>query len=70
MNIPKPQCHWGYPTEQVKAILGTRYEAFCKWGADGLTMMTCDGSECTEAHGPVTFQTDVEAFLRGQANTD
>lgn len=45
MNLPKPECHYGYPAAQVDAILafGPRQQAFWAF-MRGQTMTICDAS--------------------------
>lgn len=77
MNIPAPECKYGFTRDQVEDILqGARLKDFDNW-CYGQTMMLCTGvrynhdekkyeaSGCDEAHGPVVYPWDFERFLAG-----
>lgn len=69
-------CRYGYTVDEVREIMGHRFDAFTYW-MRGQTMMICDGttydyeakvkvpSECGVAHGTVIYRWDVERFLVG-----
>jgi len=75
MNLPKPECRWGYTNSQINEILGDRVDDFTKW-MTGQTMSICEGKaynhknkEYVEVcngihHGVVVFPWDLERFLR------
>jgi hypothetical protein len=79
-NIPKAECRFGYPVQQLENILGNRITEFYKW-MHGQTFSSCDGrlynyeTEAYEAsncgpHGFVYYQGDVERFLDNRPIVD
>lgn len=81
MSIQKPACRYGYTDEQLKEILGDRYEEFQTWMA-GQTGTICEGREWDEveksyhlscdgvAHGLITYYWDLDRFLEGKPVVD
>lgn len=70
-----PNCRYGYTEDQLKSILGERFDDFKRWMV-GQTMAICDGREWDEGtkshkpsgcgpHGEVTYICDLEQFLAG-----
>lgn len=77
MNLPEPECKYGYPIEQLEDILVplNRYFEFNKW-MYGQTGAICDGQEYDYSkkdyvatgcgpHGMVVYSWDVTRFLAG-----
>jgi hypothetical protein len=74
MQLPEPECSYGYPENQLTEILGDRLEEFNIW-MSGQTFTLCDGScwnyetmqseETGHTHGAVVYQSDVRNFLSG-----
>lgn len=74
MSLPESTCQFGYPTEQVKEILGDDAHRFWNW-MRGQTMAVCDAKvwnpETEEyevacsgiEHGYVVYGHDLERFL-------
>lgn len=58
MQLPKPECEYGYPDNQVREIMGGRLERFNQW------MEHQTKTLCPE-HGVVVYPWDVERFLKG-----
>ena len=68
--MEKPECRGGYTDEQVRRIMGPRYDEFQKW-MYGQTFMICQGEAgCDRAHGSITYVTDIRTFLAGRAPLD
>lgn len=75
-TLPEPKCRLGYTEQQLKEILGSRYEEFNTWMV-GQTFSVCVGRLYNHetkqyeigcdgvSHGPATYRADVERFLRG-----
>lgn len=72
-NFPEPECSGGYTDEQIREIMGDRYDEFNKW-MSGQTMMLCTGErynyntkeyerDCDTPHGPVTYSHDAKRFF-------
>ena len=76
----QPACSYGYTTEQIARIMGTRLGSFYRWYR-GQTGAICDGriwvpqarayapSNCGP-HGAVVYAHDVEGFMMGLPNVD
>jgi hypothetical protein len=74
MNLPKPECKYGYTEKQVAEILKGNLDLFNEW-MTGQTMAYCEGREWSPAqnvyvsscggahHGPITYKHDLERFL-------
>jgi hypothetical protein len=74
VNMPKPECRWGYTEAQVNKIMGERVDEFRSW-MDGQTVGFCQGRaydhdkrEYYEVcdgkhHGVVVYSCDIERFL-------
>lgn len=75
IDLPSPICKLGYPEEQVRSILGARYNEFMSW-MYGQTMSSCDGRiynhdkkewepDFCGPHGPIVYVQDLLRFLEG-----
>lgn len=76
MNLPSPDCRWGYTENQLNQILGDNLSDFHKW-MNGQTVAFCEGraynhdkKEYYEVcdgvhHGVVVYKWDLERFLNG-----
>lgn len=75
MEIEGAECELGYPTAQLKRVLGDRLPAFHYWFR-GQTGAICDGTSYDYEnrrsvptncgpHGPVVYGHDLRRFLRG-----
>lgn len=73
-DIEKPECAWGYTTQQLRRILGSHFDDFGRW-MRGQTMTLCNGQkynhdteEYEEAcggvsHGGVVYPWDLGRYL-------
>lgn len=80
LELPKPECKYGYPQKQLKEILGDRVNEFNKYVV-GQTGTICNGkiynydkdkyepSGCGP-HGIVTYMCDVRTFLENRPTLD
>lgn len=79
-SLPAPACRYGYTVDQVRDIMGGRYEEFGRW-MRGQTMSVCTGTrydyEINETvssgcgpHGTIIYWVDVSGFLEGSPITD
>lgn len=66
----KPSCTHGYTTADLHAIIGADLTHFNQW-MTGQTCIDCTAYDerCTDPHGIVRFESDVEAYLRGNQPT-
>lgn len=75
MQLPKPDCHYGYTESQVCEIMGERIHEFDAFQA-GATVALCTGKAVSRGthshyptncgpHGYITYVVDVIAFLEG-----
>lgn len=74
-KLPEPACRFGYTVDQVRDIMGDRFDEFSRW-MGGQTMLICDGyrydreirqsvpNDCGP-HSTVIYAWDVERFLSG-----
>lgn len=75
LDLPVPECSYGYPEDQLKSILGDKYKDFNKWMV-GQTISRCSGSyydafsssyrrtNCGP-HGLVVYFGDVQRYMLG-----
>lgn len=80
-DLPISVCRFGYPRDQVRAVVGdAQVDAFGKW-MRGQTGAICDGQQYNYdlkvyestgcgPHGMVVYKWDVERFLRGLSALD
>lgn len=77
LNLPKPECKYGYTQDQIEQILETeeRHQRFWEF-MRGQTVVGCNGysynhkdgtyvKDCGVFHGGVVFAHDLERFLLG-----
>lgn len=80
MNLPDPECRYGYPKDQLDALLGARVGEFNEYMA-GQTVAMCEGREYDHEakewkpngcgpHGVVCYRVDVGTFLAGRPTLD
>jgi hypothetical protein len=74
LNLPKPECRYGYTEKQVSEIIGKNLSLFDEWMM-GQTFAICEGREWDEKqkiyvpscggihHGPIVYRQDLERFL-------
>lgn len=69
MNLPEPDCEFGYSF----ALLGGLWDddAFARFEESLLhrTVTICEGEACPELHGKVAFVRDVLGFVRSMSAT-
>ena len=64
-NPGKPWCKFGYTQEQLKEIMGKGYDGFREW-MSGQTQAICDGKwPCSVGHGTITYEWDLDQYLKG-----
>lgn len=74
MNLPDPECLYGYTQPQLDQILGERQDDFREF-MRGQTISLCDGKKWNYAsqreeesgcgpHGAVVYPTDLRRFMR------
>lgn len=79
-NLPEPSCELGYTIDQLREIMGDRFDFFTSW-MRGQTMAICDGTrydyDLKESiatgcgpHGTAVYRWDVERFLDGRPAVD
>lgn len=73
-RLPDPECKYGYTDNQIRLILGDKYNSFARW-MFGQTMSICSGMEydhdtrkmlpsgCGRAHGTIVYPWDLERYL-------
>lgn len=79
-KLPSPDCETGYTRDQLREILGNRFEEFDGW-MYGQTVALCEGrkwnyytkeyeeTDCGP-HGPVVYSWDLKRFLDGRPIID
>lgn len=78
--LPEPACELGYTIDQLREIMGERFDEFCKW-TYGQTVALCDSTRYDYdlkksiatgcgPHGAVVYRWDVERFLDGRPVVD
>lgn len=80
VNLPRPECKYGYTSQQIATIMGPRLREFRSW-MSGQTISVCDGRTYNHStkeyepggcgpHGNVIYSWDVESFLLNRPVTD
>lgn len=71
-EMPKPTCRHGYTAADLEryfgAKRGTPHPLFEQ--LNGQTGVICEGKECDEAHGPVSYVGDVREWVEGRPVSD
>lgn len=69
LNLPAPECVYGFTEPQVREIMGDRLDRF-HWWMRGQTISGCQGEKCERAHGGVVYEHDLVRFLDGRPIVD
>jgi len=82
VEIPEPECRWGYPWSQLELFLGEASLRSLEHFMRGQTQVLCNGLQWNRdtesydeacggiAHGAVVYSWDFERWLQGRTAID
>ncbi|MDR2323279.1 MAG: hypothetical protein LBE60_16715 [Microbacterium sp.] len=63
IQLPEPECAFGYSERQLRDALGDRYDDFIEYVLMRANAICTGNSPCAVAHGNTFYQHDVQRFV-------